>query len=152
MKTKILQVDLAEAGAQSLNANAWTELSTAVQGMDVGVLINNAATIQRCPSEFHIVNADSIDTTVSLNDTAVLKLTHIVLPGMVKRGRGAIINVSSIITTFPATPLLALYTASKGFLNTFSTALAAEYGPKGIDVQVCLLPFTAESHVTAGHV
>lgn len=137
VKTRILAVDLAIAGSQGLDAEVWANLRTAVAGMDVAVLVNNAATIQRHPSDFHMLDAGSIDYTVSLNDTAILKLTHLVLPGMVERGRGAIVNISTIVCKFPAAPQLALYTASKSFLNTFTKALAAEYGPKGIHVQVC---------------
>eukprot|EP00892_Ulva_mutabilis_P001661 jgi/Ulvmu1/11496/UM077_0045.1 len=149
VKTKTLAIDLAEAGAQSLAAPAWADLKAQVESLDVGVLINNAATIQRYPSDFHLVDADDVDSTMSLNDVAVLKLTRLILPGMVQRGRGAVVNVSSIVTTFPATPQLALYTASKAFLNTFSRALAAEYGSKGIHVQAQMPGPVATSLVRA---
>lgn len=139
MKTKILAIDLAEAGSKPLDSDAWAELKAVVDALDVGVLINNAAKTQGDPSEFHLIDAASIDSTIALNNVAVLKVTHLVLPGMVKRGRGAIVIVSSVVSSFPAAPLLSLYSATKGFLDTFSKAIAAEYGPKGIHIQVLRL-------------
>lgn len=137
VKTKILAIDLAEASAQPLSAAVWTDLKATIDTLDIGVLINNAGKVQGPPSEFHEIDADSLDSTVSLNDVAVLKMTHLVLPGMVSRSRGAIVNVSSVLSAVPATPLVSLYSATKSFLDTFSKAIAEEYGPKGIDVQVC---------------
>eukprot|EP00892_Ulva_mutabilis_P001658 jgi/Ulvmu1/11493/UM077_0042.1 len=136
VKTKTLAIDLAEAGTKPLDSDAWAELKSSINALDVGVLINNAGKTQGDPSEFHLIDAASLDSTVALNSVAVLKVTHLVLPGMVERGRGAIVNVSSVLSGFPAAPLVSLYSATKGFLDTFTKAIAAEYGPKGIDVQV----------------
>lgn len=136
VNTKILAIDLCEAAKHPLSSPVWSDLKASVDTMDIGVLINNAGKIQGPPAEFHEIDPDSIDSTVSLNDVAVLKMSHIVLPGMVKRGRGAVVNVSSILSGIVASPLCSLYAATKGFLDTFTKAIAAEYGPKGIDVQV----------------
>lgn len=136
MKTKILAIDLADAGLTPLDSDTWAELKAAVDALDIGVLINNAGQVQGDPSEFHLIEASSLDSTVALNDVAVLKVTHLVLPGMVNRRRGAIVNVSSVLSALPAAPLVSLYASTKGFLDTFSKSIAAEYGPKGIHVQV----------------
>ena len=64
-------------------------------------------------------------------------MTQIVLPGMVRRRRGLIVNVSSAIAKLPAATL-ASYGASKSFVDYFSTALSYEYEDKGITIQVSL--------------
>ena len=65
-------------------------------------------------------------------------MTRIVLPQMVERKNGAIINISSLSAAFP-TPLLTVYAGSKSYVDLFSQGLNREYGPKGITVQ-CILP------------
>jgi hypothetical protein len=63
-----------------------------------------------------------------------MRLTHAVLPGMLERGRGAVINVSSGLA-FVAAPEYAVYAATKAFLNGFSEALAEELRDTGVRVQ-----------------
>ena len=62
-------------------------------------------------------------------------MTQLVLPGMVKRKRGLIINVSSGIAKLPAATL-ATYGASKAFVDYFSQAISYEYENEGITIQV----------------
>ena len=63
------------------------------------------------------------------------RMTHIVLPGMLERKRGSIINVSSAAARNPS-PLLAEYAGSKGFVEHFSESMYHELKGKGIHVQV----------------
>ncbi|KAG7153776.1 Very-long-chain 3-oxoacyl-CoA reductase-like 2 [Homarus americanus] len=65
-------------------------------------------------------------------------MSLIVLPGMAERKRGLIINVSSLSSIVPA-PLLAVYGATKAYVDSLSVSLAAEYRSRGITVQ-CVLP------------
>jgi len=71
---------------------------------------------------------------VSLNISSVLNVTRAVMPKMVERKRGAVINISSF-AALGSTPLLAIYAASKAFVNQFSKDLAIEYAGKGVIVQ-----------------
>jgi 17beta-estradiol 17-dehydrogenase / very-long-chain 3-oxoacyl-CoA reductase len=73
---------------------------------------------------------------VAINCAAMVKATLAVLPGMLARGKGAIVNISSGAGTPVATPLLAVYGASKAFVDHFTLSLAEEYKGKGIDFQV----------------
>lgn len=131
-----LAVDLAKAGVEPMDGPLWTEIKEALGDLDVGVLVNNAGT-SHDPAHLHHIKPEAIDRVIAVNNSSVVKLTHLVLTGMVRRERGAIVNVSTSFTTaIPAAPFLSLYTASKGFIDTFSKALSAEYGPSGIDVQV----------------
>ena len=61
-------------------------------------------------------------------------MTQIVLPGMVSKHRGLILNISSATALIP---LYSLYGATKVFMSYFSENLAHEYKDKGITVQVC---------------
>lgn len=71
---------------------------------------------------------------IRLNVIAVMRLTHAVLPGMIRRGRGAIINVSSTAGFAPC-PQFATYGATKAFVNSFTEALHDELHESGVKVQ-----------------
>jgi short-subunit dehydrogenase len=71
---------------------------------------------------------------VTVHVTAPMRLTRATLPGMLARGRGAVINVSSMSAFLPS-PKAESYAATKAALNTFSLAMARELEGKGIRVQ-----------------
>lgn len=75
------------------------------------------------------------EAEIRLNVLAVVRLTHAVLPAMVRRKRGAVINVSSAAAMLPG-PFFAVYSACKAFLNTFTEALHLELDGTGIRMQV----------------
>eukprot|EP00892_Ulva_mutabilis_P001656 jgi/Ulvmu1/11491/UM077_0040.1 len=136
VKTACHAIDLEQAGEADMDEPLWTKLKAAIGDMDVGVLVNNAGA-SHDPAHLHKIDPAAIDRIIAVNNAAVVKLTHAVLPGMVSRGRGAVVNISTSFTTaIPAAPFISLYTASKGFIDTFSKALAAEYSHMGIHVQV----------------
>ncbi|KAL2303436.1 hypothetical protein Nmel_008704 [Mimus melanotis] len=66
-------------------------------------------------------------------------MTRLVLPGMLERSKGIILNIASASGMCP-TPLLTLYSATKAFVDYFSQGLHAEYKSKGIIVQ-SVLPY-----------
>lgn len=66
-------------------------------------------------------------------------MTRLVLPRMVERKKGAILNISSASAMYPV-PLLTIYSASKAFVDYFSRGLQAEYKSRGIIIQ-SVLPF-----------
>jgi len=139
VETKYYAADLAAAGKEAIDESSWYGLKSNISGMDVGVLINNAGMSHDHPEYFHHLDPSEVDTMINFNCTSLAKVAYIVLPGMVERGRGAILNIGSASATgFPAAPFLSLYGASKGFVDCFSRCLDAEYKSKGIDVQVRL--------------
>jgi uncharacterized protein len=81
---------------------------------------------------------------IAVHVRAVVRVSRAALPGMVKRGRGAIVNISSLLalsgSALPgnAMPLRAVYGAAKAFLLTFTQLLAEELAETGVRVQVCL--------------
>lgn len=78
---------------------------------------------------------------INCMELAVVRLTHATLPGMLKRGRGAIVNVSSM-GSFIAKPYDAIYVATKSFLNLFSESLATEIEGSGVRIQALCPGFT----------
>ena len=96
------------------------------------LLVNNAGM-----GDFgHFVERDRAreDSEIRLNVLAVVRLTHAALPGMVRRGRGAVINVSSLAAFAPC-PHFASYGATKAFLNSFTEALHGELRGTGVRMQ-----------------
>ena len=83
---------------------------------------------------FHESDREREDAEVKLNVLAVVRLTHAVLPAMVRRGRGAVINVSST-GAFAPCPQFATYGGTKAFLNSFTEALHEELRGTGVRVQ-----------------
>ncbi|XP_030879001.1 very-long-chain 3-oxoacyl-CoA reductase-like [Leptonychotes weddellii] len=76
-------------------------------------------------------------------------MTRLVLPGMVERSKGAILNISSASGIAPV-PLLAIYSATKAFADFFSQCLHEEYKSKGIFVQVSGVCFNCVSLFLCG--
>lgn len=71
---------------------------------------------------------------VNCNIASVPLMCSLILPQMVQRKCGLIVNVSSISSVIPC-PNMTMYSASKAFVAKFSSDLAAEYEPNGITVQ-----------------
>merc|ERR1712167_493680 len=84
-------------------------------------------------------NAEA-DTLVRVNVDSVLMMTRMILPGMEQRQRGAVVNISTASALLPS-PLLAVYSGTKSFVELFTRGLAVEYKSKGIDVQVQSPPY-----------
>lgn len=78
------------------------------------------------------------DNIIKCNILSVTNMCKIVLPGMLERKRGVIVNISSSAAQIPS-PLLSVYSASKAFVDKFSADLQTEYNKFGITIQ-CLLP------------
>ena len=64
----------------------------------------------------------------------VTMFCHAFLPDMVKRGRGAIINISSVAGLVPV-PFLAVYSATQHYISAFTQAIAQEYSGSGVVIQ-----------------
>src|ERR1700689_394660 len=72
---------------------------------------------------------------VVLNSLALMELTHAALPGMVEQGAGAVLNIASI-AGFQPMPFMAVYSATKAFVQTFSEAVHEELNGTGVSVTV----------------
>ena len=110
-----------------------------LEGLEIGILINNVGIGYRYPRFFHELPDEEVQQIITLNIDSAVWMTRIVLPGMIERKKGAIVNMSSGSALYTM-PLLAEYSAAKSFLEKFSRGLNAEYEAKGITVQ-CQAPF-----------
>lgn len=113
----------------------------------VHVLINNVGMAYKYPEYFtKIPNSDQFITNIlNCNILSVTRMTHIILPIMEARRSGIIINVASYSALFP-TPFLAIYSASKIYMDYFSRALHSEYSDRGIVVQ-SVLPYYVSTNM-----
>jgi short-subunit dehydrogenase len=110
--------------------------AVAAKGLTVDVLVNNAGFGDLGP----FANADlgKMLRMIQLNVTALTELTGLFLPGMLSRKSGQILNVGSVAGFQPG-PFMAVYYATKAFVNSFSEALASELAGTGVSV-TCLCP------------
>ena len=76
-----------------------------------------------------------MEDIIKINCLATLRVTSVVLPGMVKRRRGLVLTMGSFGGLLP-TPLLATYSGSKAFLQQWSTAVGAEVAPYNVHMEL----------------
>ncbi|WP_442869129.1 SDR family NAD(P)-dependent oxidoreductase [Bradyrhizobium sp. CCBAU 45384] len=91
---------------------------------------------------FVSIDPEVIDDLVDIHVRSVARLSRAALPGMVRRRKGAIINVASLLAisaVLPPDPLpsRATYAGAKAFILAFTQALAGELEGSGVDVQAC---------------
>lgn len=117
-------------------------LRNLASGPAVDVLVNNAGVGDH--GLFEDGEWPRVQAMLDVNINALTRLTHAVLPGMIPKGSGIIINVSSIAGMLPL-PQMAVYAATKAYVSSFSEALRSELRGTGIRVTaVCPGPVDTE--------
>ena len=120
-------VDLSRSGAI---AEAAERLDREAGGVDV--LVNNAGGSLHTPNRFLEQSDEDWTRVMTLNLDACVRVTRAVLPGMVARGYGRIVNLGSKAGRYASLFAGANYTASKGAVQAFTLQIAQEFGPHGI--------------------
>ncbi|XP_069799584.1 very-long-chain 3-oxoacyl-CoA reductase-B-like [Dendropsophus ebraccatus] len=142
-KTKVIQLDF--TGGPEIYPKVEQELKE----LDIGILVNNVGmTYSELPVRFlglPDVN-ERVTAIMNCNMTSAVQMTRIVLPHMIQRKKGLIINLSSEAGSHPF-PMLTIYSATKVFLDYFSRALNIEYKSKGITVQ-SVMPLMVSTNMT----
>jgi NAD(P)-dependent dehydrogenase (short-subunit alcohol dehydrogenase family) len=100
---------------------------------NVDIVVNNAGASTPHMGGVLDIDDDEWLTDLNINFLAAVRLNAALLPGMYSRGRGAIINISSVATLSPA-PVMLHYASAKAALAKYSRGLAAEAGPRGVRV------------------
>jgi short-subunit dehydrogenase len=116
--------------------NVSEEIFQALDGRTIDVLINNAGF--GIFGSFNDTDWERDAAMLNLHVMTTTHLTKLVLKGMVARGRGKILNMSSLAAFQPG-PLMSLYYASKAYILSFSEAIANELKGTGVTV-TCLCP------------
>uniref|UniRef100_A0A336KUV6 CSON015482 protein n=1 Tax=Culicoides sonorensis TaxID=179676 RepID=A0A336KUV6_CULSO len=129
VKTKWIKADL------SLGKEVFPHLKRELQGIPVGILVNNAGRMYDYPEDFDKVDEQLLWDIMNLNMLSLTMLTHFLIPDMKKRGKGMIVNISSGSESQPL-PYTAIYGASKIFVKNFTLAIQFELAKYGIDVQL----------------
>jgi short-subunit dehydrogenase len=129
IEVRVVVADLGEPGP-------LTELAGSLRARVPDLLVNNAGFGTFGP--FHQLDLAREEELLRVNVHALVRLTHACLPGMLERGSGAVINVSSLAGEVPS-GYNATYGASKAFVTSFSQALYEELRGTPVTVQ-CLLP------------
>uniref|UniRef100_A0A0W0EX79 Very-long-chain 3-oxoacyl-CoA reductase n=1 Tax=Moniliophthora roreri TaxID=221103 RepID=A0A0W0EX79_MONRR len=129
VSTKTHSVDFAKT-----NEEGYNQLAAVFEGLDVGVLVNNVGKSHNMPAYLVDTPLEEMNDIVAINVNATLRVTYTILPGMVQRKRGLILNVGSF-AGYVASPMLATYSGTKAFLSMFSDALGEEVKQHNIVVE-----------------
>jgi 17beta-estradiol 17-dehydrogenase / very-long-chain 3-oxoacyl-CoA reductase len=97
---------------------AIRRLREAVKGLDVGLLVNNAGVAEPCCVYLHEADVEGLVRMIRVNLSALTQVTAAVLPGMLDKGRGAIVNIGSAsAVALPSFPLNSVYAATKRYMD-----------------------------------
>lgn len=130
--------DLADLDAVDALAAAVVE-----QLGGVDILVNNAGRSIRRPLADSLERWHDVERTMMLNYYSPLRLIRGIAPGMLQRGDGHIINVSTWGVMTEAAPLFGVYNASKAALTAVSRIIETEWGAKGVHSTTLYFPLVA---------
>lgn len=144
IKATVIAKDLADpTGAERLVAEIKTD------GLKVDALVNNAG--YGVPANYDSTNWTAQREFIQVLVTAPCELAHRLLPDMVARKKGYIINVASVAGMIPGAAGATLYGASKAFMVQFSRSLHLEQEANGVHVTALCPGFTfSEFHDVTG--
>jgi short-subunit dehydrogenase len=126
VQVKVIAQDLAEP-----DAPARIDAALAAAGLTVDVLVNSAGF--GTAGRFEEITDGRDREQLMVNVVALVGLTRALVPGMLARGHGAVVNVAST-AGFQPSPYFATYSAGKTFVLNFSLALRSEFRGRGVRV------------------
>jgi len=129
IETKVYAMDFS-----SQDLSMFDRVKEFIKDLDIGILINNVGMSYDHAEYFNQLEKEKIENLIRINIFGTTHMTYVVLPGMLERKRGAVVNVSSA-SSLVSEPMYAVYSASKAFVNSFSKALHHEYKGQGVHVQ-----------------
>ncbi|KAL9257551.1 Very-long-chain 3-oxoacyl-CoA reductase 1-like protein [Drosera capensis] len=119
-----------------------------IEGLDIGILVNNAGVAVKHATFFDEQKMEDVESVMKVNVVGATWMTRAVVGEMMKRRRGAVVNMGSgSAVVLPSYPLSAVYGATKAYIAMFSKCLSLEYKQYGIDVQ-CQIPMLVATKMT----
>ncbi|XP_065673137.1 hydroxysteroid dehydrogenase-like protein 1 isoform X2 [Hydra vulgaris] len=128
VQTKCISMELVNLSEDSF----YSFVENTLNEIDVGILVNNVGTNDI--NLFACHGRKPHQQLIDINIKSIVLLTHMVLPQMIKRKAGAIVNIFSLMSNLPF-PYLTLYFASKAFIDSFSKLLQIENACHNIYIQ-----------------
>ncbi|CAG0882613.1 unnamed protein product [Cyprideis torosa] len=141
--TRTVEVEVLAVDLSSISESTIKTFETVFATKDIGVLINNVGAMSPYPGVLEEMGLEELWRMLDLNVIPGTLLTRLILPGMLLRRRGAIVNVSSA-SAFGPLPYMTVYAASKAYMDYFSRALQVECQGRGVFVQ-SLMPFYVQT-------
>ncbi|CAG5022713.1 unnamed protein product [Parnassius apollo] len=134
VSTKIIQANFSDG------EDIYDKIGREIADLEIGTLVNNVGVSYIYPEYFLDIPdwKQSLENMLKINCVSVTRMTGLVLPGMLQREKGVIINLGSGSSMIPS-PLLTVYAATKAYVDKFTEGLEMEYYKKGIIVQ-CVMP------------
>jgi len=143
IQVKTIAVDFTE------DRSIYRRIAAELGDLEIGVLINNVGMCQNfCEPFIDIAGEHVIDDLINCNVVSVARMIHMILPGMIQRRRGVILNIGSLAGAV-CTPLATLYGATKAFVNSFSRDLEYELRGTGVIVQTVMPGYVLTNMVTS---
>jgi NAD(P)-dependent dehydrogenase (short-subunit alcohol dehydrogenase family) len=126
---------IAVAGSVTDDRHVRAVVNEAIQRFgSLDILINNAG-VGEFGRRLHELDDETWARVLDVNLTGVFRMTRAAVPEMLKRGRGSIVNISSI-ASLVGIPYLPAYAASKGALDALTRAIAVDYAKDGLRCNV----------------
>lgn len=123
----------------SAGQDIYPQIAEELKDLDIGILVNNVAqSFENGPEFFLKVSKMRLRSVIEVNCQAMVQMTHMLLPKLLEKKKGIIVNLSTLLVSNGPGALLSVYVSTKVFVNYFSDSLRIEYGNKGIIIQTVM--------------
>ncbi|XP_023229076.1 very-long-chain 3-oxoacyl-CoA reductase-like [Centruroides sculpturatus] len=128
VETQVICVDFSKMD------EAYRIIKKKIDDKDVGVLVNNVGIRGNQPCYFLDESSSCLNAMANVNCLAAVMMTHLIIPQMLRKNKGIVINLCSVGALLPMA-MGSIYSASKAFTDLFTRTLQTEYKETGIIIQ-----------------